>query len=135
MNDLGEEDKAGTPSMCSKMWTYPSLFTPWPPLIPLYKSPFSRKTRRFCCPHSISHGTHLEDNSCTLSKTVCLLNEEPPSTSSASRHFRLNSAEMSKDLRRVEGPHSSGPLWSRGPGRGLVSEVAVCQFTHQYKRG
>lgn len=39
-----------------------------------------------------------------------------------------------KELQRLEGPHSSGPLCSRGPSRGLVSQVAVHQSTRHSKR-
>lgn len=50
MNDLGEDGWAGTPSMCSKMWTYPSLFTPWPLFPPLHKSFIPRKSCLFVAP-------------------------------------------------------------------------------------
>lgn len=38
-----------------------------------------------------------------LSKSVCLLNEEPPSTSSLSNHFELNHVEMSNGCREQKG--------------------------------
>lgn len=43
------------------------------------------------------------DNPCTLSNSVCLLNEEPPSTSSPSNHFGLNPVEMSNSCREQKG--------------------------------
>lgn len=65
--------------------------------------PLSEKIRHVCCTHSISHGTLWDDNPSTLSKSVCLLNEEPPSTSSPSNHFGLNPVEMSKRCREQKG--------------------------------
>lgn len=38
-----------------------------------------------------------------LSKSVCLLNEEPPSTSSPSNHFELNPVEMLNGCREQKG--------------------------------
>lgn len=73
------------------------------PLPSSLQVPFSEKVRRVCCTHGISHGTLWEDNPCTLSKSVCLLNEEPPSTSSPSNHFGLNPVEMSKSCREQKG--------------------------------
>lgn len=90
-------------------------------------SPFLRNPRRSFV---------MEHNPCMLSKSVCVLNEEPPSTSSPSNHFGLNPAETSKSRREREGPHSSGPLCSWGaPAGGLVSGVAVCQFAQHSTEG
>ena len=98
-NDLGEDSWAGTPSICPEMRSYPSLFTPL-----LAKSHIVlRKTDVFVAPASISHGTLLEENPDMLSKSVWLLNEEPPSTSSLSTHFGLNPLDMLKSCREQKG--------------------------------
>lgn len=104
------------------MQTYPLLSTPWAPLLSSPQVLNSKKILHVCCTRDISHGTLWEDNLCTLSKSVCLLNEETPSASSSFNHFGLNPAEMSKSCGE---PHSSGPLCIWGPGR-----LQVCGKVH-----
>lgn len=105
------------------------FFTLWPPSL-LSASPlFSlRRSDVFVAP-TVLVTEHFEKTS------VCLLNEESPATSSPVHQFWIKPWGNVKELQRAEGPHSSGPLCSRGPGRGLVSEVAVRQFTHHSMQG
>lgn len=71
-----------------------------------------------------------------LSKSVCPLNGEPPSTSSPTYQFGLNPVEMSKSRREQKALTHRDPLCSRGPRRrfgvrrGSLSLQARVKQTH-----
>ena len=135
MNDLGEDSQPGTPSMCSKMRTYPSLFTSWPPSLPSTSTLFFWENPDVFVAPTVLVMEHFERTIAAHCQRVFVcwtksLLPLPP----LSNHFGLNLVEMS-ELHRAEGPHSSGPLCSRGPGRGLVSEVAACQVPRHFNQG
>lgn len=72
-------------------------------------SPFLRNPRRSFV---------MEHNPCMLSKSVCVLNEEPPSTSSPSNHFGLNPRRNVKEPQRARRASLIGPFMQLGgPGR------------------
>lgn len=68
-------------------------------------------------------------------RALCMLNKEPPSTSSPVHSFWIKPCRNVKVLRRAEGPHSSGPLCSRGPCSSLVAEVAGRQLAGHSRQG
>lgn len=94
-------------------FTFYSLDPPFPSLL----SPFPGNSGMFVAPivlvmEHIGKTIHAH----CQRVFVCWM-KSLPSTSSTSKHFALILEEMSKDLCRVEGPHSSGPLWKQGPRR------------------
>ena len=97
---------------------------------------FLRKSDMFVAP-TVLVMEHCEDNPHMLSKSVCPLNGEPPSTSSPTYQFGLNPVEMSKSCREQKGLTHRGPLCSRGPRRrfsvrrGSLSLQARVKQTHR----
>lgn len=68
-------------------------------------------------------------------RALCMLNEEPPSTSSPVHSFWIKPCRNVKVLQRAGGPHSSGPLCSRGPCSSFMAEVAGCQLPRHSRQG
>lgn len=125
MNDPGEDCWAGTPSMCSEMQTSPSLFLLSGPL-PTSEPPFHFRENPTCLLRLQGRSRNTLRRQYVYDVKECLPVEwRVPFNFLPVRSFWVEPQGDVKELQRREGPHSSGPLCSRGPGRGLVSQVAV----------